>query len=708
MKQAAPERVSVLALFGLAAGAIALAYFGLSIFDGGSELIVVAFFTAIIWWTVIVGLALGILPRARVPTRAIVACASLGGLALFGALSMAWGNDDGAAFTDVLRVTSYLGLALFVVIVSSRGSARVWLTGLAIGIAALAAFALVSRFEPSLPGGEENIATFLPDASGRLSYPIGYWNALAACMAAGAVLLAWLGAHGASRIGRALAVGAVPLCGLALYMTSSAGGALAAAVGAGVLILLGPARPRLIGGMLLGGAGAAVLVMLVRQRPDAENGIPGPGLDSQGTEMLLLAIGAVLVVAALRFALDTPFSGLRVSRGLAIAAAVVAAIGVAGAVVAIDPVEQVDEFCTAPPDQLVSSDAASDISRLDSSGRCQYWDVALGGFADHPAKGVGAGGYEVLWNNNAPFTRQIRHAHSLWFENLSELGLPGLLLILGFFAPAGYAIVRRPGLVSSDGGAFAAAAALVAAGLVSASLEWVFEFPSAFIPTVVAVGLLTGIALYRAPRPESAGDRAATVEMERAETSGRGFGWGVAALAMGWASIIVAAVVFFTEAKLIQSESAAERSELEDAAQDARDAATLQPWSSEPWVQIALLEELSGDLVGAQEALHTASVRAPKDWRIWLINARFEVGLGDIDGARESLGRARDLNPQAQIFQGKESIPADQQRFQASLESGQLGKDIGVNQAGSEEETGTPETNPKDAGVPAGWSVSFR
>ena len=708
MKQAVAERVSVLSLGGLAVAAIALAYFGLSTADGGSELILVAFTTAVVWWAVIVGLALGILPRARVPARAIFAAASLGGLTLYAALSMAWGNDDGGAFVDVLRITSYLSLLLLVVLASPRGSARLWLSGLAIGIAALAAFALASRFEPSLPGGEENIATFLPDASGRLSYPIGYWNALAACMAAGALLLAWLGAQSATRIARALAVAAIPLCGLALYMTSSAGGALAAAVGAGVLILLGPARPRLIGGMLLGGAGAAALILLVRERPDAENGIPGPGLDSQGTEMLLFAIGVVIAVAIVRFLADSPIQGLRVSRGVAIATAAVAAIGVAGAVVAIDPVEQVDEFCTPPPNQLVSSDAASDISRLDSSGRCQYWEVAMDGFADHPVKGVGAGGYEVLWNTNAPFTRQIRHAHSLWFENLSELGLPGLLLILGFVAPAGFALFRRPGLVADEGGAFGAAGALLAAGVVSASLEWVFEFPSAFVPMVIAIGLLTGVALYRPGRAEVSDDPDETVEMESVEPAGRGFGWGVAALAIGWASIIVAAVVFFTEAKLVQSESAAERSELEDAAQDARDAATLQPWAAEPWIQIALLEELSGDLVGAQEALHTASVRAPKDWRVWLINARFEVGLGDLEGARASLDRARDLNPQAQIFQGKESIPADQQRFEASIQSGQLGEDIGVAQEDSQQEGTAPETNPQDAGVPSGWSVSFR
>ena len=707
MKQAAPGRVSVPSLSALAVGTIALAYFGLSLADGGSELILVAFMTAVVWWAVIVGLALGILPRASVPTRAIVACCALGGLALYAALSMTWGSDDGAAFTDVLRITSYLGLLVLVVIVSPRGSARLWLSGLGLGIAALAAWALLSRFEPSLPGGEENIATFLPDASGRLSYPIGYWNALAACMAAGAVLLSWLGAHGGSRIVRALAVGAIPIVGLALYMTSSAGGALAAGVGALVLVLLDPGRARLVSGMLLGGAGAAALIALVRQRPDAENGIPGAGLESQGTEMLLFIAAAVLVVTGLRFVLDGGLSDLRVSRAIAVASIGVAAVAVAAAAVAIDPVEQVDEFCRAPETRLAASDASSDISRLDSSGRCQYWDVALGGFTDHPIKGVGAGGYEVLWNVNAPFTRQIRHAHSLWFENIAELGFPGLLLILGFVAPAGYAVWRRRGPISAEGGEFAAAAAVLAAGLVSASLEWVFEFPSAFIPLVIAVGLLTGVALYRPARAGAEDDADATVEMERVDAGGRGFGWGIAALAIGWASIIVAAVVFFTEAKLIQSESAAERSQLEDAAQDARDAATLQPWAAEPWVQIALLEELSGDLVGAQEALHTASARSPRDWRIWLINARFEVGLGDLDGARASLDRSRDLAPMAQIFQGRQGIPASQQRFQASIESGQLGEDIGVEQAEGEETT-TPETNPRNAGVPAGWSVSFR
>jgi tetratricopeptide (TPR) repeat protein len=227
---------------------------------------------------------------------------------------------------------------------------------------------------------------------------------------------------------------------------------------------------------------------------------------------------------------------------------------------------------------------------------------------------------------------------------------------------------------------------------------------------VVAIGLLTAVALYRPSRADTIDERTDTVEMETAESSGRGFGWGIATLAFGWASIIIALIVFFTEAKLIQSESAAARSELETAAQDARDAATLQPWAAQPWIQIALLEELSGDLVGAQEAIHRASARSPDDWRIWLINARFEVGLNDLKGARESLARARELNPQAQIFARREAIPASQQEFQASLQSGPLGKQLGTaDQSPEQGQAAAPEPSKDEGvGVPGAWSVSWR
>jgi O-antigen ligase len=692
----------------LLVGAIAVAYFAIALADGGSSMLLIAFMTAVVWWAVIVGLVLGILPRARVPAKGIFAAVSLGGLGVFAALSMIWANDDGGAFTDVLRIAEYVGILLLVVLASPRGSARIWLSGLAIGLAGLAAWALVSRYLPGLPGGDENIATFLPDAGGRLSYPIGYWNALGACMALGVILLTWLGSHALWRPGRALAVGAIPLCGLALYMTASAGAALAVAIGAVVLVLLSSERPRLVADLALGGIGSAILIVLINGRDDLADGVAGSTLDSQGHEMLAFTLAVFALTALVRFAADAPLERLRVSRALAIASLVALGLAVVAAAIAVNPVHEVDQFCKPPPQQLASSDAASDISRLDSSGRCQYWEVAIDGFADDPATGVGAGGFEALWNQNATFTRQIRHAHSLFLENLAELGLPGLLLVLGFLAPAVMTAWRRPGPIPLAGGEFGVAAAVLAAGITSSALDWTWEFPSAYMPVVVAVGLLIGVALYRPSRADTVDERTDTVEMETVEASGRGFGWGIAALGFGWASIIVALIVFFTEAKLVQSESAASRSDLEAAAQDARDAATLQPWAAQPWIQIALLEELSGDLVGAQEAIHKASARSPDDWRIWLINARFEVGLNDLKGARESLAMARQLNPQAQIFQGRQAIPDSEQQFQASLQSGPLGKQLGTAEQGADQQQSDLPRQSKEAGVPGAWSVSWR
>jgi hypothetical protein len=700
MKQATTRRVSVAAVV---TAAIAGAYTALSLADGGFEIPVIAGATFVIWWAVIVGLALGVFPRATVPTRAIVSGACLGALGLLGALSMRWASDDAMAFTDVVRVAGYLGLFLLALLATPRGGARVWLWGIAIGIVAVAALALGSRYEPSLPGGNVQIATFLPEAQGRLSYPIGYWNALGACMALGVVLLAWIGAQAATRISRALAIAAIPLLGSTLFLTSSRGALVAGVVGLVTLVAAGPERLRLLGGLVLGGAGGGVLVALLTARDDLVDGLATSAAESQGTEMLIATIVVVAVVGAARYALDAPIERLALPRVVTRVALAALGVAVVAGVIAADPARQLDEFNDPPTEERASSGfVTSHISSLDSSGRYQYWEVAVDAFERDPLTGAGAGSYETEWNENAPFTRPIRQAHSLFFETLAELGLPGLLLVFGLFAPAGYAVWRGRH-VMPPGGALGAAAGVFAAGVVSAAIDWTWEIPAAFAPVVVAIALLTGVALNR---PWIAAPRG----VMRGEGGRRRYGWGIATLVAGWAAIWAAGVVFFTEAKLDQSQAAAGRGDLEDAAQDARDAATLQPWASQPWLQLALLEELTGDLEAAQQALHNASVRAPEDWRLWLINTRFEVGLGDLEGARESLARAEELNPQAQIFQG--GLPEGEERFQASIRSGSLADQIGITsqpepQSGDEEEPSGPEP-----GVPAHrqapWSVSGR
>jgi Flp pilus assembly protein TadD len=59
------------------------------------------------------------------------------------------------------------------------------------------------------------------------------------------------------------------------------------------------------------------------------------------------------------------------------------------------------------------------------------------------------------------------------------------------------------------------------------------------------------------------------------------------------------------------------------------------------------VEELEGDLPGANRELGEAIERAPHDWELWFVRARLEVKSGDVDAARRALQRARRLNPRA-------------------------------------------------------------
>ena len=120
----------------------------------------------------------------------------------------------------------------------------------------------------------------------------------------------------------------------------------------------------------------------------------------------------------------------------------------------------------------------------------------------------------------------------------------------------------------------------------------------------------------------------------------------MATLLVGWAAIWAGGVLFLTEVKLGDSRAAASDRELSSAAQDARDASTLQPWAAEPRLQLALVEELDGDLRAANRELGEAIERAPDDWQLWFVRARLKVKAGDVDGGSPSPGtRARAQPP---------------------------------------------------------------
>ena len=593
----------------------------------------------IVWWAVIAGLAFGFLPRARVPRAAVLAGVSLLALALLSALSIGWASDNGAAFSEAVRVAAYLGLFTLVVLASPLASAGAWLSGLGAGLAGVAALALGSRMQPSL-FPEQDLVTFIPSVATRLSYPLNYWNGLGASMALAVVVLLWLGAHARSPAGRVLAVAAIPGPALALFLTSSRGGVVALAVGLVTLLAIAPARARLLAGGLIGGAGAALLVVLANGREAFVDGRLDAAAAGEGDEMLIATLGTMVAVGVLRLALDRPAQRLAVPRGVAIAAAGIALaaglVGLAGA----DPGQRLDDFKEAPADPGDSRGfVIRHLASAEGNGRYQFWETGLDAFESAPVRGIGAGGYESWWAREGSLGYFIRDAHSLFVEVAAELGLLGLIALLGFLGvAAGRGAIARLGDARA-GPAAAGALAVVASGTASATIDWTWELPAAFAPVVLAAAVLSGPAL-----------------LTQADEGPSRFGLGIGTLGVAWAALISSVIVLVGEAKLADSRESVRSGDLVAAAADAKAARAVEPWSAAPRLQLALIRERAGDLRGARAALSEATGRDGDDWRIWLVAARLAVKDRDVESARSSLRRARELNPRSRLF-GAEAPP---------------------------------------------------
>ena len=634
----------------LTAALVAVAYAALAFANGGYSGELIAAVTVAIWWVVIVLVATRLAPAYAVPRAAVLAGAFLAAFAGLTALSMIWADDAGRAFTEVVRWIGYLGLFALVVVVSGRTGPRPWLLGLTAGLVIVTVASLASRFDPSLFGGaDRSIFEAIPFAHGRLSYPIGYWNGLAACLALGIALLAWLGTQAPTRLGRAGAIGLLPAFGLALYLTSSRGGVVAIAVAIVVLLGLGPARIRLLGGLLLGAAGSAILTAGASQSDALVAGLTTDAAYAQGRAMAAATVACVLVVGAIRYAADDWLGRLQPSRPTVRRVLMLAAVAVIAAVIASDPVARVREFSS--PNDVGSSPSigTGHLTASSGTGRSQFWGQALDAFASKPLVGLGAGNYELWWNSHAPNAVLTRTAHSLPLQVLAELGVVGIVLLAGFLVVAGISGWRRlrpRGRAVERDDAVVVALAVGAAGLASTMIDWTWQIPAAFAPVIGVAALLTGSATARAPAPGMASAASeAYGRLQRQRARAAQFGLGVATILFAWVAVWVAGDQLVATLKLGDSHDAVAHGDLGAAAQNARDAAVLQPWSPEPQLQLALIDQRLGDLRGARDAVEKAIDRASGDWRPWLVRAQIAAASGNRTEARNDLAVADFLSP---------------------------------------------------------------
>jgi tetratricopeptide (TPR) repeat protein len=187
---------------------------------------------------------------------------------------------------------------------------------------------------------------------------------------------------------------------------------------------------------------------------------------------------------------------------------------------------------------------------------------------------------------------------------------------------------------------------VLAAFVLAAAIDWVWELTIVGLVAVVALGMLVGLATTSAEQREP---------RRRASSDGRGQlhkrALRTAAVAVSLAAIMCIAVPMLAQERLEQSQAAANRGDVSEAVNAAEGARSLQPWASSPYLQLALIEEQADDLGRANSYVKDALERDSLDWSTWLVAARIQTKAGLIRQARRSLRRAEALNPTSQLFE---------------------------------------------------------
>jgi hypothetical protein len=424
------------------------------------------------------------LPRTT-PGR--VAVAGLALLTAWTALSLTWAPLSESATDSLVRLLLYAGALIAAAALLREPLARRWAEPvLALGVLVVIGYGLSGRLLPGIIHLHQSAT-----ALGRLEQPITYWNAEGALAAIGFVLSARIaGSPARPAVLRIAAAAACAPLGMGVYLSYSRGALAAAVAGLVVLVAAAPTRAQLRAAAAA--LAAAVLAAVAAQVFGGVSSLAGTLADRERDGAIVLVLLALIAVAAAaaqaracRVERADPAAAGRLSYAsrLPAVAAVLAAVALAGLVVA---------GFTGSANRS-RAEKRTGIARLGSadSRRYDYWKVALNTFADHPLRGVGAGGFRVEWNRERPVRESALEAHSLPLEMLSELGIPGFLffgMLVGGTALAGRRALRlHPELAP---GACAGAAVFA----LHSAIDWDWQLPAVALPALILAGALVAMS----------------------------------------------------------------------------------------------------------------------------------------------------------------------------------------------------------------------
>ncbi len=562
------------------------------------------------------GLAfLGLLPLPGLGREGIAFAVLGGGFAVWSGVTILWSVLPDRSWDYFNRGLAYFAFAVVGAFAGSALSTRVgaWLIGALVGVTAL--WALAGKAVPALYEDYGRLA--------RLRSPVGYWNALALVMVFGLPIALWAASSRRHpRVVRAGAVVGLYALLIALVLTYSRGGVLAALVALAGWFVLTRERFESLAAFVCGGVPAGIVCAIALLLPGiAQDGQPHSVRVHDGAWFALaFVLGAGAAFAAAYFLHYRPGPErerllLRVAAGVTIAC-------VAGGFVVV--------LASGNPLGGTTS-VSSGPSRLGESSlnnRWGWWKEAWHGFAGEPVGGTGAGSFEIVHRKFRESSVDVLETHDLPLQFASETGLVGLALWVGAMGAALLGAWRALGRLDGDEREAALALGLaVPAFLVHGLLDYDWDFVALAGPLLLVIGFL--LAAGREP-----------------VRVGRHYAWVAVVVLVAWAGLYSIAAPRLAAARVDDAYSQIERGNLAHAASSARSAHSLNPLSIAPLQAWASAEEDAGNLVRARELYAQAVDLQPLNWASWYQLGLFDREvLGHTAVARRELRRALQLDP---------------------------------------------------------------
>jgi O-antigen ligase len=598
-----------------------------------------------VWWVVVLAAAWGLLPAARLTRSAKATVGCFAAFTAWTALGITWSISSGRSFQDVALITCYLGIiVLGVAIHRERGAAmRHTTSAVATAIVIVAALAVASRLWPNLFPASQQTAQFLGGARQRLSWPLNYWNALAALMAVGVPLLLAQATSARTLVMQSLATAAIPLVALCDALTLSRGGVIEGVIAVIVFIALAPERIPKLETAAVAAAGSAIVVYGGLHRHAIQQGLTNAVERHQANSLVVAVVLTCAGVGVVQLGVALLNRHATLPRFLAVTPARARLLTLAGIVLIV----VVAIAAGAPhrlqhawndfknPNTAISATSTSRFGSASGEGRYQYWVAGVDSAKPHVLTGSGPGTFQLDWLPRAPIASYVENAHSLYVETYTELGVVGLVLLVAFLVAALAALLRVVARSNYEERTRAAAitAALVAL-MVGAAFDWLWQMP--VLP--VAILLLLGAAL--APASD-----ASTPKPRRA-----GLATQLTAVVVGLACLVAIAYPLATNSAVANSQAAASIGNLPLALTDAQSAVKLEGGSAEAQVQLALVYEAERQYAPAVAAAQQAVKDEPQNWSNYFVLFRVQAEDGDAHGALVSYRKAESLNPQSSVF----------------------------------------------------------